>query len=316
MDKIISKLDVFENQSVTRTIVINIVELFEQMKKSYDRIDDLNIKIFFDLGEDKDGKKLIDGKEKYYEDGNSKKILFYNLFKKCSNLYHTNSMVKIKTNNNTNNTNNVNIEKIVKIKNIKNNTTLKKCFKEKEKRKRKVEKKKKQEKEVVPNKKFNNPNNKTYNKSKFYFDKDGYGDKDTAELLKDYTDKRESEKKIEKWNSGDFLRYMKDEFYSVYGYGSLEFRIIDGKKYSPSATGILYVKIKRKLINVFNEIEQGNVGLKNYIDWAYKEKALIIDFPITLNFLCTESLINEWMNINVKKSKNRNKINKKIHVPK
>ena len=170
------------------------------------------------------------------------------------------------------------------------------------KEKRKEKKKEKKTAIENPTKKSN---------TKFYYTESNMDFVEYKDIKKDWKNKL-----IEKWNNADFLNYMKWKFYECYNYKSLEFGIIDEGSHSSLATGALYMKIKKKLINVFNELKMGKDGVKRYIDWIYDKKSSDVSFPITLNFLCSTSLITEWMGIDIKKNKKvKNKINKKIYKP-
>lgn len=179
-----------------------------------------------------------------------------------------------------------------------------------------------------PEIKNGNPNPKqlrtdlSNDKSKFYYEGDEFvQSKEATKVAVKISKLKDWEcVSVDKWSSSQFLQYMGHKFNQVYGFSSLEFSVVDGKRYQSSAKGILYVKIKSKLISVFAEINLGKADLKNYIDWMYDIKSSELDFPITLNFLCSKAMITEWLQKKIKKGKNNiNKnigVNKKIHKPK
>lgn len=222
----------------------------------------------------------------------------------------------------TNNINNVN--------NVNNVINVLKKEKEKIERKKYQERKnKKRKKENVKLKvKNGNPNPKKLNtsltseKSKFYYDADEFVQSKQANKVTNGNGKSKNSWKnveVEKWTSNQFLQYMGHKFNQVYGFSSLEFSVIDGKRYKSSAKGFLFVKIKTKLITVFEEIKLNRQDLKNYIDWMYDVKSGALDFPITLNFLCSKGMMTEWLQKKIKKGKKNVKkggMNKKIYRPK
>lgn len=126
--------------------------------------------------------------------------------------------------------------------------------------------------------------------------------------------------KIDKWTASQFLQYMSHKFQQVYNFSSLEFEVVNGKKYQPTAVGLLYTKIKRNLIGVFAEHNLDKTDLKDYVDWCYDFKSSQVDFPITLNFLSSKAMMTEFIRNKIKKNKKKtnhsvNGVNKKIHKP-
>ena len=203
-----------------------------------------------------------------------------------------------------------------------------KMFKKKEIRKeirkerKEVPRKERQETRKETRKKKSSIVTDSTENKKFYYDEDGYVTNSSASKVKKINHPKDKnsfllDEPIDKWTSNNFLIYLNKKFNETYGYESIEFGTIGGKKYLSSAKGILYLNIKRKLINVFADLGLGNDGLKKYIDWTYDIKSDNVKFPITLNLLVHKGMITEWMQLNVKKKTAVRKIiNKKIHKPK
>lgn len=101
--------------------------------------------------------------------------------------------------------------------------------------------------------------------------------------------------KIEKWTADDFLKYMQMKFKDTYGYDTLEFRFVAGKKYGQLATGVVWTIIKRKIIDYFIQFGLNRQSVKDYIDWAYGVKSIEIKFPVTLNLISNTAMMTEWM---------------------
>lgn len=200
-----------------------------------------------------------------------------------------------------------------KINKLFNQLQERKKEKEKEKEKKEIykerkdrEKEQEKQKEVTSKKYiFLDDNDETYVVSK------------KAQLVLDkIRAKRQKDTDVSKWTAKQFHEYLIQKYRDTYGHSSLEFGTVGGRKYGQSAQGIIWTVIKQKLMNVFNESKLTNQDLKIYIDWVYGEKISDIKFPVTLNFLCSKSLITEWiyeLNKNNIKSKNNVTITKKTH---
>lgn len=107
---------------------------------------------------------------------------------------------------------------------------------------------------------------------------------------------RKKKKVIGKWNSADFLEYMKEKFKEAYGVDSFELNNADnGIVNMKTAKGRAYAIIKHQLLDVFKKAGYSNEHLKMYIDWVYETKAGKLRNPITLAFVRSQSLITEWI---------------------
>ena len=115
--------------------------------------------------------------------------------------------------------------------------------------------------------------------------------------------KNKKQEDIKQWTSNQWLEYISNKFNDVYGQQSLEFGASMANK--KNGKGIIWLKIKNKLIKTFIGMGKDNVALREYVDWCFDIKSVELNFPITLNFLCSPSLIQEWtMKDNKKSTKN------------
>ena len=158
--------------------------------------------------------------------------------------------------------------------------------KEKEKKEIYKERKDKEKQKEVTTKKyiFLDENDETYVVSK----------KAQAVLTK-YHQKVQKDEDVTQWTAKQFHQYLIKKYRETYGHHSIEFGTVGGRKYGNSAHGIIWTIIKRKLIDVFTESKMSNQDLKIYIDWVYDIRSADLKFPATLNFLCSRSLISEWI---------------------
>ena len=176
-------------------------------------------------------------------------------------------------------------------------------------------KREKEKKEIYKERK--DKENKKEGSTKNWFFEDGKGD-DVYVVSKKaqvVLDKYRKMNDAEKWSAKQFHQYLITKYQGTYGYNSMEFGTIGGRKYTKKAQGVIWTVIKHKLIDVFVESNLSKSDLKTYIDWAYDKKSGEVNFPITLNFLTNKSLVTEWihhLNLNGQSEKKRIKFTAKI----
>lgn len=152
---------------------------------------------------------------------------------------------------------------------------------------------------------------------KKHVDLDGFStSKKVQKCIEKAKIKNEKKDDVMKWTANQFMNYMQEKFTSTYGHNSLEFNSISGKTYNNAAKGIIWVTIKKRLIELFKSNGMTNVDVVEYIDWMYDKKSIELKFPVTLNFLCNAGVITEWMMIkkNGGNSFKKGKSGKKLNV--
>jgi hypothetical protein len=103
------------------------------------------------------------------------------------------------------------------------------------------------------------------------------------------------ESKIEDWTANQFYEYMILKFKKTYDNMNYEFWTIRGKKYGVMSKGIIWTNIKRGLLDVFFKNKMTRTDAKEYIDWLFDVKSGTTPFPITLGFILSANVINEYM---------------------
>jgi len=99
------------------------------------------------------------------------------------------------------------------------------------------------------------------------------------------------QKEISKWSSKEFVDYVQNKFSSVYGTNLIN--NFNGNSRNKSA-GQVYIGINI-LKNRFRTLEKSNEEIKKYIDWLFDVKAIKLDFPISIGFITSNKVIDEWI---------------------
>lgn len=119
--------------------------------------------------------------------------------------------------------------------------------------------------------------------------------------------KENVDKPISKWNSYDFLSFIKKKFKDAYGFNTFEIQSSKQLRNGAGGAGRIVAMTNTALIKKFRKQGLTKNDLAKYIAWVYEEKAMKIKFPVTMAFLCSNTLITEWF---AKLSKNGNKAGK------
>ena len=100
----------------------------------------------------------------------------------------------------------------------------------------------------------------------------------------------------EKWTSNQITQYIRYWYLKAYDLPLLEIDFGDSyKAFGGKRRGVVWSKIKKQLIARFEKYGYKVEKVKEYIDWVFEEKAPKKDFPVTLGYILSDTIIGEWM---------------------